>query len=87
MPKLEQHEYIKLSLKEFLNTLKSLLSSNVEVFNSYSGKEEVVVSVCPKELTYTLSSSGTLPLSHKLWDDVDYMRFRHSFKFKDGFTV
>lgn len=88
MTKSEQkNEYLKLSLKDFLIKMESLLSANVEVYNAYSGTKEKVVSACSKNLTYTLSNTGEKELSHKKWDEVDYMRFRNSFKYRDGFTV
>lgn len=87
MIKPAEHEYLMITLKDFLIDLKSLLASNVVIYNSHSGEKETVLEACPKTLTYTLSVSGKKDLSHKLWDEIDYMRFRNSFKFKDGFTV
>lgn len=88
MTKSEQkNEHLKLSLKVFLDKVNSLLAANVEIFNAYSGINEKVVSACSKSLTYTLSETGEKGLSQKKWDEVDYMRFRNSFKYRDGFTV
>lgn len=81
------NEYLKMALKDFLIKMESLLRANVEIYNAYSGINERVTSACSKKLTYTLSETGEKPLSHKQWDEVDYMRFRNSFKYRDGFTV
>ncbi len=84
---ISQHEHLRIELKAFLMKLNSLLKSKVEVYNSYSGSEEILVSVCPNGLAYQLSETGNKCLKDKKWDEIDYMRFRHSFRFKDGFTV
>lgn len=84
---IDQHEHLKFELKTFLKSLNKLINSNVEVFNDHYDKREQLVSVDPESLSYSLSEHGHNCLKDKYWDEVDYMRFRHSFKLKDCFTV
>lgn len=89
MTKREQKsELLKLELKAFLIKVEELLESNVEIVNTHYDKEnDKVLSACSKTMSYTLSVSGHKELIDKQWDEIDYTRFRNSFKYKDGFTV
>tara|TARA_Y100001960_G_scaffold334108_1_gene445051 strand:+ start:13757 stop:14032 length:276 start_codon:yes stop_codon:yes gene_type:complete len=82
-----KHEELKNELRSFLIKLNSLLNAKVAIYNSHSGQKERLEKVSPKDFSYQLSISGEKCLKQKRWDEIDYMRFRNSFKYRDGFTV
>lgn len=82
-----QSMYLKGSCKDFLYELEDLIESKVAVYNHHYGKPDLLISVNPNDFTYILENNGKKDLSNRDWDELDYTRFRNSFKFKDGYSI
>lgn len=79
--------YLKMHYKDFLIKMEELIKSKVEIYNHHYEKPLKVISSDSKTYSYILEREGKKELEHRKWDEIDYMRFRNSFKFKDGFIV
>lgn len=82
----KDYEYLKMALRDFFEELKVLLRANVIIYNIHKGGKRRLVSVSPLSFKYTLDD-GEKDLSHKDWDELDFMLFRRSFVLDDGFAV
>ncbi len=83
----QQSMYLKGSCRDFLYELEDLISSNVIIYNHHYGEPDLVISANPDDFTYVLKNNGIKDLSNRNWDELDYTRFRNSFKFKDGYSI
>lgn len=81
------HEYLKMAARDFLEELKVLLKANVKVYNVHKGVKKRLINVSPLDFKYTLEDNKEKELIHKEWDELDFMLFRRSFFFSDGFIV
>lgn len=86
MIQIKKDEYLKMALREFFEELRVLLEAKVVIINKHKGKSQKVISVTPLEFKYLLED-GEKDLSEKDWDEHDWMIFRQSFFFDDGFVI